>query len=185
MITFSAATQGFFIVRNRAYQSLLLLLLSFVFFNPGFFWDKIYPPLEVNAPSKIYKIIDSVPADGQLRVQVAGETLEGKLVDKVVMLQMPDEPTAQQRLSAAGLELKQEGKQYLVDNVVFGSAAEKAGIDFDWEIKSIQTRADRPPKQLMYGPAMALFILIYLMQRSRRVDEETFYKKPKKVKKAS
>ena len=59
--------------------------------------------------------------------------------------------------------------------MVFGSSAEKAGIDFDWEIKSIQTKTDRPPKHWMYGPAIALFILLYLIQRSRRVDEETIY----------
>jgi TRAP transporter 4TM/12TM fusion protein len=176
MIAFSAATQGFFIVRSRVYETLMLLLISFVFFNPGYFWDKIYPPLDINAPSRVYTIIDSMPVDSQLRVQVAGETLEGKLVDKVVMLQMVDAPDAQTRLAEAGLELRQEEGKYLVDNVVFGSPAERSGIDFDWEIKSIQTKADRPPKHLMYGPGIALFILLYLLQRSRRVDEETIYK---------
>ena len=58
---------------------------------------------------------------------------------------------------------------------MFGSAAEKAGIDFDWEIKSIQTKTDRPPKHLMYGPAIMLFLLLYFLQRQRRVDEKSFY----------
>jgi hypothetical protein len=91
------------------------------------------------------------------------------------MLQMPDAADAQQRLGQAGLELREDDGKFLVDNIVFGSPAEKAGIDFDWEVKSIQTKANRPPKHLMYGPALALFFLLYFMQRSRRIDEETIY----------
>ena len=60
-------------------------------------------------------------------------------------------------MTAAGLELREEeNERFLVDNIVFGSAAEKAGIDFDWEIKSVQVKADRPPKQLMFGPAVVV-----------------------------
>ena len=172
MMAFSAATQGYFIVRNHVLETLLLVLISFTFFNPGFFWDRIYPPLERNAPKVIYNIIDKTPVNERLRLEVAGETLEGKMVEKIVMLQMGEADTALQRLADAGLELKESNGKYIVDNVVFGSAAEKAGIDFDWEIKSIQTRAERPPKQLMFGPAAALLILIYLMQKSRRNEQQ-------------
>lgn len=175
MITFSAATQGFFIVRSRVLETLTLLLISFTFFQPGYWWDKIYPPLEQTAAHEIYNIIDDTDVGGQLRLSVSGETLEGKLVDKTVMLQMGEGATAEERLTEAGLELVEKNGKWVVDNVVFGSSAEKAGIDFDWEIKSIQTKTDRPPKHWMYGPAIALFILLYLIQRSRRVDEETIY----------
>ena len=91
------------------------------------------------------------------------------------MLQLEQGPSPLARLSEAGLELREEDSKWLVDNVVFGSAAEKAGIDFDWEIKSIQTKTDRPPKQLMYGPALVLFLLLYFLQRQRRGDEATIY----------
>jgi TRAP transporter 4TM/12TM fusion protein len=171
MIAFASATQGFFITRNRVIETLALLLISFTFFNPGYWWDKIYPPLESHAAKQIYEIIDDTPVDSRLRIQVAGETLEGKLVDKVVMLQMGEGASAEDRLSEAGLELVENDGRFIVDNVVFGSSAEKSGIDFDWEIKSVQITAERPPKHLMYGPAMALFILLYLMQRARRGDE--------------
>ena len=153
----------------------MLLLIAFTFLQPGYWWDKIYPPLEETSAKQIFNVIDNTPADDQLRLRVAGETLEGKLVDKTVMLQLADGPSAQNRLNDAGLELREEGDKWLVDNVVFGSPAEKAGIDFDWEVKSVQTTADRPPKQLMYGPAVVLFLLLYFLQRQRRGDEETIY----------
>ena len=43
------------------------------------------------------------------------------------------------------LEKMYSGMRVLIDNVVFSSAAEKAGVDFDQEIVSIQTVASRPP----------------------------------------
>ena len=175
MIAFSAATQGFYLVRNTALEGILLLVISFTFFQPGYWWDKIYPPLEEISASQIFNIIENTETDAQLRLRVAGETLEGKLVDKTVMLQMPAAASPQERLTEAGLELREEEDKFLVDNIVFGSAAEKAGIDFDWEVKSIQTKTDRPPKHLMYGPAIVLFLLVYFLQRQRRVDEKAFY----------
>ncbi|MDJ0880587.1 MAG: TRAP transporter permease [Gammaproteobacteria bacterium] len=174
MIAFSAATQGFYLVRNTALEGILLLVIAFTFFQPGYWWDKIYPPLEESSASQIFKIIDKTETDAQLRLRVVGETLEGKLVDKTVMLQMPAAASPQERLTEAGLELKESDDKWLVDNVVFGSAAEKAGIDFDWEVKSIQTKTDRPPKHLMYGPAIVLFLLVYFLQRQRRVDDRSF-----------
>ena len=56
----------------------------------------------------------------------------------------------------------------LVDNLVFGSPAERAGLDFDWEIKGIHTATERPPKQLMFLPALALLGLVVALQRRRR-----------------
>lgn len=53
-------------------------------------------------------------------------------------------------------------------NVVFGSAAEKAGIDFDWEILGIEVETDRMPKQLLFLPALVLLALVWVIQRGRR-----------------
>ena len=58
----------------------------------------------------------------------------------------------------------------LVDNVVFGSPAERAGIDFDWEIKVVELPADQPDKQWMFIPALVLLGGIMLIQFRRRAD---------------
>ncbi len=55
----------------------------------------------------------------------------------------------------------------LADNVVFGSEAQNVGIDFDWEIVNMQVEAERPPKHLMFIPALALLALIAWIQRRR------------------
>ena len=63
------------------------------------------------------------------------------------------------------MSTRNEDGRIFVDNVVFGSAAQKARIDFDQEIVNFQVLTDRPPKQLMFIPAIALLVLIWLSQK--------------------
>lgn len=146
----------------------MLLLIAFTMFRPGFWMDQIYPPLESAPASEIYAIAESMPPDAQIRIQVKGETLEGDLVDKVVMLPLGPAGPGKDRLGEAGLELRFEDGKAFVDNVVFGSTADRQKIDFDFEIASVQKKADRPPKQLFYIPALLLLGVIVMLQLRRR-----------------
>ncbi len=173
MLTFAAATQGYFLVKSRIWETVALLLVAFTLFRPGFWMDMIYPPLEAHSATEIFTIAQGLPAKAQLRVRIIGETLEGKNVDKTVMLPMGLPGTGVQRLARAGLELRKDGNSMIVDNVIFGSVAEKMKIDFDWQIRSVELKADRPPKQLMFLPALALLFLVFFVQRTRRRIEES------------
>ena len=73
------------------------------------------------------------------------------------------------RLEKTGLELRTEKKRVFVDIVAFDSLAQKAGIDFDWEILSLQIPTDRPAKQWVYLPAFLLLALLIFIQRKRRI----------------
>lgn len=42
MLIFSAATQGWWFTRSKWWETILLLVLTFSFFRPGFWWDMIY-----------------------------------------------------------------------------------------------------------------------------------------------
>ena len=52
--------------------------------------------------------------------------------------------------------------------MVFASAAEKAGLDFDQEILNIQIPTKRLPKELMYIPMVLLYGFIAFLQLRRR-----------------
>jgi len=98
-----------------------------------------------------------------------GETLEGDLVDKVVMLPVGSPGAGKDRVEmAAGLELREEDGKLLVDNIVFGGPAEKQKIDFDWEIVDVQQKADTPDKRWFYIPAILLLIVVWKTQVARR-----------------
>ena len=172
MLLFAAGTRGYFLVKSRLWESLALILIAFTMFRPGYWMVQIYPPLQSVSAIDIYAIAEKMPVDAQIRVQIKGEDLEGRAVDKVVMLPLGAKAAGKERLMEAGLELRFEDGKAWVDNVVFGSTAERQKIDFDFEIASVQKPSDRPPRQLFYIPALVLLGFIVMLQRRRRPDSE-------------
>ncbi len=170
MLLFAAATQGWFLTKTRRWETVALLLIAFTFFRPGFWMDLIYSPLQKAPAMEIYNIVKALPENEQVRVHVMGETLEGKAVDKVVMLPVgAANADGKDRLAvAAGLELREEDGKMMIDNIVFGSASERQKLDFDWEIVDVQVKSDRPSKQWFYFPATILLLLVLALQRKRR-----------------
>ena len=172
MLLFAAGTQGYFLAKSRLWESLALILIAFTMFRPGFWMDQIYPPLQSVPATNIYEVAEGMREDAQIRIQIKGEDLEGREIDKVVMLPLGPKAAGKERLMNAGLELRFEEGKAFVDNVVFGSTAERQKIDFDFEVASIQKKADRPPRQLFYIPALALFAVIVMLQLWRRSKPE-------------
>ena len=168
MLLFAAGTQGYFFSKSRLWESLALIMVAFTLFRPGFWMDMIYAPLKSVPATEIYKVAESMPENAQIRVRVTGEDLEERKIDKIVMLPLGAKGDGKERLMNAGLELRFEDGKAFVDNIVFGSTAERQKIDFDYEIPSVQTKADRPPRQLFYIPAIALLGFIIMLQRRRQ-----------------
>ncbi|WP_432474872.1 TRAP transporter permease [Amphritea sp. HPY] len=171
ILVFAAATQGFWLVRSRWYETLLLLLIAFTLFRPGFWWDEIYPPIKQESASRIEQVVDAIEVDQNIRMAVAGETIDGNFVSKIVELPMAAGGSANERIENAGLVLREDEGKVIVDMVTFDSQAQKAGIDFDWEILSIEVENPRPPKHLMYIPAVLLLIGMGAMQLRRRKQQ--------------
>ena len=168
IMLFAAATQGYFIVRCRKWEIVALLLIAFTLFRPAYWMDQIYPPLESVSATNIYEVAEKMPVDAQIRIRVMGEDIEGREIDKVVMLPLGAAGSGKDRLFEAGLELLIDDGKVIVDNVVFGSTAERQKIDFDFEIASVEVEADRPAKQWFYLPALIVLGLIIMLQRGRR-----------------
>jgi hypothetical protein len=95
------------------------------------------------------------------------------MVDKVVMLPVGSPGAGKDRLAmAAGLELREEDGKFLIDNLVFGGAAEKQKLDFDWEVVDVQQRADTPDKRWFYIPAILLLVVVWKTQTARRDQDK-------------
>ncbi|MBW2634208.1 MAG: TRAP transporter permease, partial [Deltaproteobacteria bacterium] len=150
MLAFAAGTQGYFLTKSRIWETAALILVAFILFRPGFVWDKFFPPLIQEPAANLEQVVEAMDPGALLRVMIKGEKMNGSEFTKTVMLPVGDEKTASERLAAIGLETRNEEGKILIENVVFSSPAEKAGIDFDQEVLSIQMPAKRPPKQLMF-----------------------------------
>lgn len=170
MLVFAAGTQGYFLVRSRWYESLLLLLVAFTLFRPGFWMDMIHDPYRDIPPSELVQALDDVEEDSQLRLRIMGENDVGDPREFVVLLAIPDGATGQEKLDKIGLVTFEDGGKLVVDSVTFGSPAAEAGLEFDQEILSVRAPTDRWLKELMWLPGFLLFGLVYWMQRRRRVN---------------
>jgi len=104
--------------------------------------------------------------------RVSGMALDGSDTTTYTQLEIPAGDSATERLSAAGLEVSVSGDMLAVDFVNFGSAAEEAGIDFGWNIEAVQAKLDRPPKEVMFIPALLLLALVAFGQLKRKARED-------------
>ncbi|MFV5214829.1 TRAP transporter permease [Azonexus caeni] len=171
-LMFAAATQGWFLVRNRLHETLLLLLVTFSLFRPGFWMDMIYPPFDEAAPTELTRLVEAAPKDGKLRVWVEGLSLEGQEVTKGVLLSLGAPGKASERLASMGLTVMTLGDQVQVAAVRFGSPAEKLGLEQGFNLTRIEIpHPDRPDKEWIFIPALLLLALVWFMQNARRRRE--------------
>ncbi|MBE3662705.1 C4-dicarboxylate ABC transporter [Vibrio navarrensis] len=173
MLIFSAATQGWWLTKNKWWETLLLLVLTFSFFRPGFWWDMLYPAKVLSPGVEVTQITAALNVGQSLELRVAGENLTGEHVEKTVQLPFADDAiTAEERLSSMGLSLIEKDGKMLVDMVEFGSPAEASGIDFDWEIQSVVQEADRPMKEWVFAPCLLILLLMATNQKRRARKEQ-------------
>ncbi|MCC0064651.1 MAG: TRAP transporter permease [Defluviimonas sp.] len=167
MLLFAAATQGWFLARNRIYESVALLFIAFTLFRPGFWMDMIFPPYHEVAPAEIAAAAGETPAGEDLRIRVAGVNDLGDPIEFVALVPMGSEATGEERLAAAGLAFRQDGDKMIIDDAAFDSPAQKAGLDWDQEVLRVLRPASVPSKYWMFIPALALLALVVMMQRRR------------------
>ena len=168
MLIFAAGTQGYMIARNRWYESLLLLLVAFTLFRPGFWMDRIHDPYESIPPVQFAEALGSVDDGSNLRVQIAGTDDYGDPMTTYILVPVPSGENSEERMEALGMELLADGDQAMVDFVEFGSQAAELGFDFDQEIIEVLAPVDRWTKEWMWIPALIIFGLVVLLQRRRR-----------------
>ncbi|MDF2184054.1 TRAP transporter permease [Grimontia hollisae] len=168
MLVFSAATQGWWLTRNKWWETLLMLVITFSLFRPGFWWDEMYPPTNDYPGSAIMEVAEKLPVGQTLNIQVRGETIDGDTVTKHVRLPVDSQETeGLARVMSTGLELRNEDGVQWVDMVQWGSPAAEAGIDFDWEVVQVSTPADRPAKEWVFLPTLLLLAALAWNQRRR------------------
>lgn len=173
MLVFAAATQGWFIRRNRWYESVLLLLVTFTLLRPGFWLDFAYQKYQVEPPARLFELARSARPDSSLRVRIEGTSLEGKEIHKTVLLPLGNEGDGRKRVAAAGVTLSDFGGKVKVMSVGLQSRADKAGFEQGFDVTGVETETDRPDKEWLYLPALLLLLAIFLLQRSRPEHHES------------
>ncbi len=167
MLLFAAATQGWFVTKNRFYETIALLLIAFTLFRPGFWMDMVSPPYNEVEPVEIQQAAEETPAGEYLRLRVAGLNDLGDPIEFVALLTLPEGANGEEKLENAGLVFRTDGDKMIIDDVSFDSAAQKAGLDWDQEVLRVLKPVPQPSKYLMFIPALLLLGLIVFLQRGR------------------
>ena len=172
-LMFAAATQGWFVTRSRIHESLILLLVTFSLFRPGYWMDMLYPPFQEVAPTELTKLVEAAPKNDKLRIWIQGISLEGREVAKGVLLPLGEPGKASERLAAMGLTVMTLGNDVQVAAVRFGSQAEKLGLEQGFNVTKIEIPApDRPDKEWVFVPTLLLLAGVWFVQRARKRRED-------------
>ncbi|SES24658.1 TRAP transporter, 4TM/12TM fusion protein [Tranquillimonas rosea] len=167
MLLFAAATQGWFLTRNRIYEGAALLLIAFTLFRPGFWMDMVAPPFDTVPPAQIQEAAMELAPGDDLRLSIDGVNGIGEPISFVALLPVGEGETGEDRLFNSGLELIENGDEVVIDNVTFGSPAAEAGFDWDQTITQVEVPANPPSKYWMFIPAVLLLALVVFLQRAR------------------
>ncbi len=176
-MTFAAATMFWLRIRCNLAEVLLLLLVTFALFRPGWFMDFVAPRHEVRPAAQMLGIAAGLPDKGRLVAVLEGMNLEGDELAKTVAVTLPalpedagleGEAAGRQRLAAGGLTVVDMGGQVQIANVRFGSTARRAGWEQGWVIREMLVpNPSRPSEFWVYLPTLLVLALVWLAQGRR------------------
>jgi TRAP transporter 4TM/12TM fusion protein len=175
ILVFTAGTMGWFVTRSRIHESLVLVLIAFALFRPDFFMNRIMPAYDDIPPAQLEQALDTAATGQTIRIEVAGpDFLTGN--PKATTLVLPvegEDATGAMRLEGLGLVLMEEDGQILREEPFSGTpfAEVMSGFDFYADtpvtIASARAAAAQWPIELSFIPALAVLMLIALIQRRR------------------
>ncbi|MDJ0612635.1 MAG: TRAP transporter permease [Rhizobiaceae bacterium] len=175
MLLFAAATQGWWFTKNRAWETVALLLVAFTLFRPGYWLDQIYPPYNDTEPAKVFDVVGAMPDNGVLTFVVKGPDFDsGEMTQTTLLVPMGDRAEAVDRLRKAGLSvIVEDGLAKVEEPFPQTPFFETIGNLFDFYgddpvvVDKVRTEATRPAKEWFYIPALLLLALVFFMQRRR------------------
>ena len=178
MMLFGAATQGFWIVKSRWWETATLLLIAFTLVRPGYWIDQIQEPWSSLAISEA--TLDQANLDGQVRLTIEGPDFDNpdQLTQLVLLIQADSTITLASALDQAGVLARAEQASILLDEPFPGTENFQTMQRFDFygdtpvEITDIaMEQTHRLTKEWMYLPALFLLVIVGWSQRTRRSKE--------------
>jgi hypothetical protein len=176
MLLFAAATQGFFLVKSRIWETAALLLIAFTLFRPGFWLDMVQPPYDERSGTEVVDIAASQPKGEPMRLVIEGPDFDhpDKTLNLTIMANLGDEGDGLQRLEQGGLIVQPEENIAKLEEPLAGTPFFTRLQIFDFYgdkpvvISKAEIPAERIAKEVFYIPALLLLGLIVMLQLRRR-----------------
>lgn len=176
-LAFAAASLFFFRTKSRWYETLILLLASFMFFRPDWYLDRYEPEYTSLAASEAYDVAANIREGGRFVAIISGMNVEGDELSKTVAVVLNSPPATpgddaqevgRQRLQVAGVGLMDFAGNMMVSNVRFGSVAAKSSWQANWDLEEVLVKnPKRPSEILIFIPGVLLISLVWWLQGLR------------------
>jgi TRAP transporter 4TM/12TM fusion protein len=174
ILVFTAGTMGWFVTKSRIYESVVLVLISFILFRPDFVVNRIQPPYQAVEPAQFEEALAGAQIGKEFRIVVSGPDFDtGDTTETTLVVPVDGEGSGAERLEKTGLLLLEEDGAVKMDEPTFSSpfAQNLSSFDFYGDdpvvIKSIKAPAEQMAKELMFIPALLLLALVAFIQRGR------------------
>jgi TRAP transporter 4TM/12TM fusion protein len=166
ILSFSSATQGWLLIRNRWYESLVLLFATWILFLPNAAMNRIFPEYEAVKFDTFTQGQLVLTKGQQVRLHVTRHTNYG---DRFKLFVFPVDVVGAFSAEDLGMSLAYEDQEgWFVQGLSYLSPAEAVGIDYYDAVTAIDVQAlDRPPREWAFIPAFLLIALVLLNQRRR------------------
>ncbi|MEL6463735.1 MAG: TRAP transporter permease [Pseudomonadota bacterium] len=180
MLLFAAATQGYFIAKSKAWETVALLIIAFMLFRPDYLLDQVSQKYQSASGPAALDLMAGAETDKELRVVVEGPDFDtGQLRPTTITLPAIN-GDAEGALDAQGLTILPDGEVLAMDEPFPGTPFfESLGNEYDFygdtpvQITQVQIENDRMPKELFFIPALLLLGGLVLIQ-SRRATQPAF-----------
>ena len=176
MMLFAAATQGYFLTRNRIWETALLLVVAFTLFRPGYWLDQVQPEFETRPGTELVQLADQSSSGAELRVTIEGPDFNDaeRTISSVLITPIAQTGAGAEELGALGLVVAEEDGRMVLEEPLFGTPNQSLGQQFDFygdapvTVSQVQVPNERLPKEVFYLPAFLLLGLVILLQRRRQ-----------------
>jgi TRAP transporter 4TM/12TM fusion protein len=123
MLAFCSAIQNHMIVKNKIYETILLVVISFSLFRPDFWLDKIQEPFHKIQGNQIFELIKdnnnilNLNENNTVRVEFVGPDFDNpdKLVSQNSIIIFDKNEPVNKRIEKAGLFLKSDDDNIVMD----------------------------------------------------------------------
>ncbi len=174
ILIFTAGTMGYFLTKSRIYESVALVLISFILFRPDFVMNRIQPPYTDIESTSFVSELAKVEEGTEIRMQVAGPNFDtGKPSKTTLVFKAGPKSSGEDQLSKQGLSMISEDGVLKIEEPLPTSPFFKTMGAFDFyadnpvTLKVARVKADQLPKELIFIPGLLLLGLIAFLQSLR------------------
>ena len=178
MLCFAAATQRYFFTKSNWFETVALLIVALTLFRPGIWLDLVQNPYVEREGTALFEVAEDLEPGENVRMEIVGTDFNDPDVRRSMFIVVPvaEGATGEDKMAAAELPFLPEEDRMLVEEPFPGTPFAYLSQDFDFYadepvvLETVQTNAERYPKEIFYIPAFLVLALVILMQRRRQTE---------------